>query len=106
MAQEISETGVIGLLSSAYANVLEHIQRLGDGTIQTFANGRIYHLHGAYDLTLTVFNTNNHQTTWGVLAAAILALVDYMAGHGTFCAAAFTIFDGENEVGTGSVGLY
>ena len=86
--------------------MLEHIQRLGDGTIQTLANGRIYHLHGAYDLALTVFNTNNHQTTWGVLAASILALVDYMAGHGTFCAAAFTIHDGENEVGTGSIGLY
>ena len=97
--------GVVGILSTAYKHVQEHIERLGDGVIQALSNGRIFSL-GEHSLGLTVFNANNHQTTWGVLAAAFLALVDYMANQGTYYAAAFTIFDGKNEVGTGSIGLY
>ena len=106
MAQRIPMPGCIGILSKAYKNLLGHIERSGDGVMQALPNGRIFQLQAGRDLNLIAFNSNNHQTTYGVLASAFLALVDYMAGQGTYCAAAFTIYDGKNEVGTGSIGLY
>lgn len=105
MAQQIPEAGVIGIISSAYNYALNHIEISGDGVVRTLGNGRILQQQ-AHGLALAVFNANNHQMTWGVLASALLALVDYMAGQGTYRAAAFTVFDGHNEVGSGSIGLY
>ena len=98
--------GVLNVLSMAYTQVLQHIESLGDGVIQTLSTDQVYQLQGEDNLALSVYNTNNHQTTWGVLGSAILALADYMSGQGNYGAAAFTIFDGQNEVGTGSLGMY
>lgn len=106
LAHTIPGMGVNRLLSSAHNLAQEHIESMGDGVIRTLSNGRILQLQEVNGLAMSVFNTNNHQTTWGVLASAVLALVDYMAGQGTYCAAAFSIYDGHNEVGTGSLGLY
>ena len=55
---------------------------------------------------LRMANTNNHQLTWGVLGAAIDALGEYMhqavtgPGEGWF-----SVFDGQNEVGMGTISL-
>lgn len=54
-------------------------------------------------LVLKVSNSNNHQTTWGVLRAALLALEDYMQSQDSWGTAEFTIFDGKNEVGKGTL---
>lgn len=106
MAQTIPGMGIVGILSSAYEHAHQHIESMGDGVIRALSNGRVFQLQGVNGLGLSVFNANNHQTTWGVLASAMVALVDFMAGQGTYCAAAFSIYDGQNEVGTGSLGLY
>ena len=54
-------------------------------------------------LALNVVNSNNHQTTWGVLGAALTALEDYMQSMDKWGTAEFTIFDGTNEVGKGTL---
>ena len=48
-------------------------------------------------------NANNHQTTWGVLGAAIEAIAGCMDQNG-FGGGSFNIFDGGNEVGEGIIG--
>ena len=50
-------------------------------------------------------NANNHQTTWGVLGAAVNALLGWVdGGAGGGAAAYFEIWDGVNEVGVGQMG--
>lgn len=53
--------------------------------------------------SLRVWHANNHQTTWGVLGAAIEAIADFMTQYG-FAGATFYIYDGGNEVGEGILG--
>lgn len=64
---------------------------------------------------LQVVNADNHQTTWGVLGAAVSALRACMiasesgsAGPGSALrwgyAAYFSILDGDNVVGVGMIG--
>lgn len=54
-------------------------------------------------LAFQAWNAGNHQTTWGVLRAAIGAVLDCMATSG-YGGAHFHIYDGENLVGLGRVG--
>ena len=49
-------------------------------------------------------NANNHQQKYGVLAGAIIALSEFMNAYGAYGYAHFEIFDGGNQVGTGSLG--
>ena len=50
-------------------------------------------------------NANNHQQTWGVLGAALDAVGLFMRQNGGGAGTAiFSIFDGTNMVGTGSIG--
>ena len=51
-------------------------------------------------MTLRTWNANNHQMTYGVLGAGLLALMQWM-GNGGFAAARFEIWDGGNMVGEG-----
>ena len=68
-------------------------------------------------MVLTAMNAANHQTTWGVLGAAVGALLDWVENAGEVGAAAagtgpglgsgaayFDIWDGGREVGVGQVG--
>ena len=57
------------------------------------------------DWTLHVENANNHQLTWGVLAAALGALRDYVVTQNGGGPGTFEIFDGENQVGKGTIGF-
>lgn len=91
---------VLSLLDDAYSTILGHKAIWGDGVVA----GGLFQWAGAETLMLRVRNTNNHQLTWGVLGAAIDALAEYMnqavTGPGESW---FSIFDGENEVGTGTI---
>lgn len=88
---------------------VSHIQAQGDGLLHPLGDGigiigTIFNLHDqAHDLTLTVANANNHQTTWGVLGAACSALKDFVAETSSFNSLTFTIFDGANQVASGSI---
>ena len=50
-------------------------------------------------------NSDNHQTTWGVLGAAVTASENHMSQN-YYGAASFTIIDGMVEVGKGVIGAY
>lgn len=84
-------------LSSKY--VLDYMQLLGDGVIP---DGMVKWV-GDENLLLSVKNAANHQVTWGVLGAALMALSDYMSEFG-YGAASFGIFDGASQVGQGTIG--
>lgn len=62
-----------------------------------------YVLDGDNGLALMTWNTNNHQQTYGVVGAAVSALMDFMRERGAG-EASFSIFDGGREVGAGVLG--
>lgn len=47
-----------------------------------------------------VQNANNHQVTWGVMGAAVQAMLSFMLAYG-FGQAGFRIYDGGVVVGNG-----
>lgn len=88
------------MLSDAVDQIDAHIAKNGDGLIP----------HGAFDFQARGFswyavNMNNHQMTFGVVGAAIDALITFMLNYSSYGKAQFSIFDGENQVGTGTLGL-
>ncbi|KAA6413775.1 MAG: hypothetical protein FRX48_02136 [Lasallia pustulata] len=90
---------VIKMLSDTIDQLDAHIAKHGDGVIP----------HGAFDHQAMGFswysvNVNNHQQTWGVVAHAVNALLTFMLNYQSFGMAQFLIFDGENQVGTGTLG--
>ena len=95
----VAGDGVQSLLNDAGNLILETIEQLGDGVIPR----GWFDISGEDNLWLTVNNANNHQMTWGVLAAAVVALVDYMESS-QWGTTTFKLFDGVNEVGVGSIG--
>ena len=60
-------------------------------------------LNGENGQSLVTWDMNNHQHTYGVLGAAVSALMDFMRERGVG-EAVFSIFDGGNEVGAGLLG--
>jgi len=63
-----------------------------------------YRRLGAQALTLLAGDANHHQLTWGVLGAALQAVKEYMSQSGnSFGTAYFSIFDGDNQTGKGSI---
>lgn len=91
--------------------VTEHISHYHDSQIA----GGIFEWNGPQSLRLQVVNANNHQTTWGVLGAAVQGLRDFMLtwpdepariteanvdGYACY----FTIVDGGNVVSLGTFG--
>lgn len=89
---------IADILEDSYRVVLGRISSVGDTVI---SNGLFnWEDHG---LSLRVWHANNHQTTWGVLGAAIEAIADFMGQYG-FGGASFFIYDGGNEVGEGILG--
>lgn len=102
MLHPVAGPVVSTMLRTAYSIVMAHIyvgNGEGDGVIGNHGNTNWADAQG---LTLLTWNTNNHQTTYGVLAAAIRALWGFMDGQG-FGTVRFTIFDGDNEVGAGTL---
>ena len=61
---------------------------------------------GPNGLSMQVWSENSYQTTYGVLHSTIQALIGWMSDNGNiFGTAWFTIWDGDNQVGHGSVGM-
>ena len=99
MTHSISGNGIQVLLNTAYNTVVDIIQTRGDGLLS--AGGVVW--TGTDGLTIEAANANNHQTSCGVMGAAIQALRDYMSSNG-WGGATFNIYDGVNEVGAGVIG--
>ena len=93
-------TAVRDLLTLAMHSILLHLDLYGDGVIAGGAFDRESHTTG---MVLRAWNENNHQTTWGVLGAAVTALLDGMARDG-WAYGAFQVHDGDNWVGSGVIG--
>lgn len=89
---------VLELLTDTLGMVHNRLAQ-GDGVIPTGAL-----TFARYGVSWYSANANNHQQTWGVLAGAIMALTSFMDAYGEFGYAHFEIFDGVNQVGSGSVG--
>ncbi len=91
---------VADLLDQAIAYV-QNQAALQDGIIGTAGYRRL----GAQALTLLAEDANHHQLTWGVLGAALQAVKEYMSQSGnSFGTAYFSIYDGDNQTGKGSIG--
>lgn len=91
---------ISGMLATAYAIVTMHAH-MHDGVIPAAqAVGGVWQWNVHLGLALQTWNANNHQMTWGVLGAALLALQQYMEaiGYGTVT---FDVMDGANWVGSG-----
>lgn len=86
------------ILEDSYSMVLGRLDSVGDTVISHGLFNWEYQGH-----SLRVWHANNHQTTWGVLGAAIEAIDDFMFQYG-FAGATFYIYDGGNEVGEGIIG--
>ena len=67
-------TLIMNLLESAFDYVSDHLADLSNQAV----DGGQFDWDGADGLSLQTWNTDNHQQTWGVLKAAIEALIDYM----------------------------
>lgn len=87
------------LLELAMHTINFHLDIYGDGNLPGGSFDRESHMTG---LTLRAWNANNHQTTWGVLGAAVTAMLEGMGrdgwGWGTF-----GIYDGGTQVGSGII---
>ena len=94
------ERAVLDILNVAAGYVEEYIRQYGDIVIP---GGGVEYKSILTGISFSTSNSNNHQQTWGVLAAAIEALKDYMTQN-YFGKATFYIFDGISEVGKGKVG--
>ena len=94
----LSRAATYPTLTEAYDVVLEHISHVGDGVVL----GGVFNFEVKDCALLSIWNANNHQTTWGVLRAAILVLADYMEKEG-YGEVIFNIYDGKNQVGSGRI---
>ncbi|KAA6408956.1 MAG: hypothetical protein FRX48_07300 [Lasallia pustulata] len=92
-------TAIRDLLTLAMHTINLQLDLHGDGLLTGGTFDRQSYPTG---LVLRAWNDNNHQTTWGVLGAAVTALLEGMGrdgwGWGTF-----GIYDGENWVGSGVI---
>ena len=94
----VGGTLILDVLNACCKLITYYIQQNGDGIMP----GGYFNWMGISGVALEAMNANNHQTTWGVLGAAINALLGYMEANG-FRQAQFDIYDGENQVGVGLV---
>ena len=102
VAPEESMAGTLErILDGASAAVYDHIVAVGDGNI---LGGNFQWPLGELSVSqllfLRVWNANNHQITWGVLHASIVAIASFMRTHG-WGVGHFNIYDGGIQVGYG-----
>lgn len=100
MTGQAIEREVLNTLNTAAGFLEESIGRHGDIVIP---GGGVRCESLSSGISFVTENSNNHQQTYGVLAAAIDALKDYMSRN-YYGSASFHIYDGVNEVGLGKVG--
>ena len=101
LGQSISGNAVRTMLDQAHGDILQTIQKSQDGVIRD----GLFDATGSNNLFLRVANANNHQTTYGVLGAALEAVHGFMSSKNRYYGkATFSIFDGTNQVGQGVIG--
>lgn len=89
---------LLSMLRDAVVSINDHIRQNGDGPIQ----GGFFN-YMEYEASWSSFNANNHQQTWGVVGASIVALAQYMIEKNTYGPATFRIMEGANQVGHGTI---
>lgn len=94
----IGGDAVKDLLENASLYILNIIMARGDGRLH---NG-MFNYPGMNQLTLQVWNANNHQVTYSVMGGALTALHNWMSHH-SYSSASFGIYDGQNQVGNGVI---
>lgn len=102
MTRVIPGLEVLEVLNAAFVSITEHIQAVGDGLLP--GPDGMFRWLGPNGIELHTQNANNHQTTWGVLGAAVMALGDYMHSFDVYGAVDFNIWDGSHQVGQGTIG--
>ena len=88
------------LLQNAAFEVLNVI--LQQASRNTLLHNGMFNFEGANSASVQVWNANNHQLTYGVLADALSALNNWMGNH-AYTLASFGIFDSVNQVGNGVI---
>lgn len=101
MAETIAGSEVPDMLVACFTEIMTHIVVFGDSVV---SNGVFSWTAG--NLAIHVWNANNHQITWGVLGAAVHALEDFMFHTQHWGGASFDIYDGQNMVARGLLGLH
>lgn len=91
---------VLPVLNDAYNSVYAHLHSIGDGELP---GGRF--VFADHMMVLNVWNSNNHQITWGVLGAALWGLRDFMEEMNVWGSTVFQVFDGLTWVGSGMLGM-
>ncbi|KAA6415966.1 MAG: hypothetical protein FRX48_00685 [Lasallia pustulata] len=90
-------------LRSLFTSVLYYLgMRIADFGDAVLPEGQ-FHWADDSGMEISTWNANNHQTTFGVVGAAVGALADYMRRTGRWGTARFWIFDGGFEVGAGEL---
>lgn len=93
------------LFAEVFMAIFNQIQDHGDGLVPagvfSFFGSSV---HGHMGCALHVWNSNNHQFSWGVLGAALRALWEYMNANARYGGADFEVYDGVNEVALGVIG--
>lgn len=102
MVSMLDRNNVWPLLVDAFTRVQTRIQQSGDGLVLSNNGAGLWQVT-RNGIVLSIANANNHQTTWGVLGAAIFAIGDYMNENRFFGRIIFNIFDGTHQVGQGSI---
>ena len=109
-----AQTNTFIVITSFYANawVSTFLHECLDAVQSAIDNGQTglipsdgwYGPLGRRGLRILVFSEVDYQTTYGVLHSALEALINWMssAGH-AFGTGTFTIWDGEHQVGHGSI---
>lgn len=98
LASMLAGESIPSTINIARGIISTYIRVVGDGPV---TNGR-YEMVGLGGVQVMARNADNHQLTWGVLSAALAAVLDYMRVFGNG-AATFNIFDGTHMVGQGTV---
>lgn len=102
LVQSLDRNEVWPLIVDAFTRTQARIRASGDDLVPSNNGAGVWQLT-RNGIVLSIANANNHQTTWGVLGAALLAIGDYMNEHQWFGSVIFSIFDGSNQVGQGSI---
>ena len=95
-----SQMAIQNLLTISLSQLNGLIQSQGDGVI---ASGRYTGEVTGNSCGIVMWNTNNHQLTYGVAQAALAALRNYMSQENNYGWLLFDIWDGDNQVGAGAL---
>ena len=98
VARVVIESQIVALLQEAAGALQDAME--GGSNNRLSGNGFVW--IGENNMDIRVWNTNNQQMAWSVVNTAMSELYTYMV-EDVFGTVDFTIYDGANEVGQGSI---